>query len=302
MTPTHRLTQSHDYRESNGTGLPKSALGGRTGRVRMLESEIERLTERIEYLEREKAQVEAFAAVAAHELAEPLVMAEAYTSIVSERLGGPEHDCSREDLHTLGRSMARLRMLVESVLHEAKSGAHAIERRPVRVNPLVANCIALLQPEVAAREVQITVAKLPDVSADEALLGGVFGNLLINALKYSPRHGAQISVGGAAENGRCQYWVDSEGPTIPVEDRERIFTSFQRGRGRATRARRRARVEHLPPDRHPARRRDRRHARRRRRQPLLLHVAQLTPARHWSWRSSAAGAIASLRELTPSLR
>lgn len=157
-------------------------------------------------------------------------MTEAYASIISERLSGREHDCSRADLATVGRSMARLRMLVESVLHEARSDAHALERRPVRVNPLVANCVALLQPQIASREAEITVAELPDVSADEALLGGVFGNLLINALKYSPRRGAQIGVGGAAEDGRCRYWVDSEGPPIPAEDRERIFNSFQRGR------------------------------------------------------------------------
>ena len=98
------------------------------------------------------------------------------------------------------------------------------------MNALVADCVALLQPEIAAREAQITVTELPDVSADEALLGGVFGNLLINALKYSPRRGAQIAVGGAAETGRCRYWVDSEGPVIAADDRERIFTSFQRGR------------------------------------------------------------------------
>ena len=230
MTPTHRLTPSPDYHESNGTGLSRSTLGGRTGRLRMLEDEVERLTDRIGDLEREKARVEAFAAVAAHELVEPLVMTEAYASIISERLSGPEHDCSRADLQTLGRSMTRLRMLVESVLYEARSNAHAIERRPVSVNQLVADCITLLEPEVTAREAQVTVAELPDVSADEALLGGVFGNLLINALKYSPRRGARISVGGAAENGRCRYWVDSEGPTIPTEDRDRIFASFQRGR------------------------------------------------------------------------
>ena len=196
----------------------------------MLEHEVERLNERIETLEREKARVEAFAAVAAHDLVEPLVMTEAYSSIISERLNGPEHDGSRADLQTLVRSMARLRMLVESLLHEARSTTRAIERRPVAVGPLVADCIALLQPEIAARDAQITVAALPDATADEALLGGVFGNLLINALKYSPRRGAKIAVGGAVENGRHRYWVDSEGPVIPADDRERIFTSFQRGR------------------------------------------------------------------------
>jgi two-component system, chemotaxis family, sensor kinase Cph1 len=229
MTPAHRPTQSLDYHEANGR-LPGSTTGGRAGRMLMLERELEQLIERVEALEHEKAQMEAFAAVAAHELVEPLVMTEAYASIISDRLDGPEHVGSRADLKTVGRSMARLRLLVESVLHEARSRSKTLERRPVRVNALVADCIALLQPEIEAREAQITVGELPDAEADETLLGGVFGNLLINALKYSPRRGATIAVGGATESGRRRYWVDSEGPVIPVDDRDRIFTSFQRGR------------------------------------------------------------------------
>ena len=229
MTPTHRLTQPHDRHEK--ARVPGSTVGGRAGRVSMLEREVEVLSARVEALELEKAQVEAFAAVAAHELVEPLVMTEAYASIISERLDGPEHDGSRSDLQTVGRTMARARLLVESVLHEARSRTHPIERRPVRVNALVADCLALLQPEIEAREAHVDVDELPDATADGALLAGVFGNLLINALKYSPRRGATITIGGAVEAGRHRYWVESEGPVIATDDRTRIFTSFQRGRG-----------------------------------------------------------------------
>lgn len=229
MTPTHRLTPL-DLHEAKPTRMPGSTGGGRAGRALMLEREVEYLNSRVEALEREKAQMEAFAAVAAHELVEPLVMTEAYASIISDRLSGTEHDGSRSDLQTLARAMARLRLLVESVLHEARSRTHPIERRPVKVNPLVADCLALLQPEIDARDARVVVDELPDANADEALLGGVFGNLLINALKYSPRRGATINIGGATEQGRCRYWVDSEGPVIAVDDRTRIFTSFQRGR------------------------------------------------------------------------
>jgi light-regulated signal transduction histidine kinase (bacteriophytochrome) len=230
MTPTHRLTQPLDLHESKAARVPGSTVGGRAGRVIMLEREIEALSARVEALEREKAQMESFAAVAAHELVEPLVMTEAYASIISDRLSGSEHDGSRSDLQTVGRSMARLRLLVESVLHEARSRTHPIERRQVRVNALVADCLALLQPEIDSREARVVVGELPNATADGPLLGGVFGNLLINALKYSPRRGAMITLGGAVELGRHRYWVDSEGPVIPTDDRTRIFTSFQRGR------------------------------------------------------------------------
>ena len=103
MTPTHRLTQPIELHESKATRMLGSNVGGRADRMHMLEREIEALNARVEALEREKSQMEAFAAVAAHELVEPLVMTEAYASIISDRLDGAEHDGSRSDLQTLGR-------------------------------------------------------------------------------------------------------------------------------------------------------------------------------------------------------
>ena len=196
-----------------------------------LEVELERLTARVGELEREKAAIEAFAAVAAHELVEPLVMTEAYTAILTDRLSGPEHDSSRDDLEALGRGMARMRLLVESLLHDARSSTREVRRKPVDMNALVADCVALMQPEIAARDADIRVEHLPTVVGEEALLNGLVSNLLINALKYSPRRGAVIRIGGINELTGCRVFVDSEGPVIPLEDRVAIFESYRRGRG-----------------------------------------------------------------------
>src|SRR5690349_22601198 len=107
MTPTQRPPQPVDLHEARTTRLPGSTVGGRAGRVLMLEREVERLSAKVATLESEKRRTEAFAAVTAHELMEPLVMTEAYASILSERLGGPEHERSRADLEMLSRSMSR---------------------------------------------------------------------------------------------------------------------------------------------------------------------------------------------------
>ena len=75
-------------------------------------------------LQRQKANVEAFAAVAAHELLAALVITEAYAATVSERLDEERHADSPRDLETLGRGAARMRQLVEALLHaRAPAGA-----------------------------------------------------------------------------------------------------------------------------------------------------------------------------------
>jgi signal transduction histidine kinase len=191
----------------------------------------EALRARIEEVERENAELEAFAAVAAHELLEPLIMTEAYAALISARLDEQEHADSRRDLDALGRGAARVRRLVETLLHEARASGRKLRRRPVDLQTLVGDCVGLLAPEIQSRDAEVVVEDLPPVVGEQALLSGLFMNLLINALKYSPRRAGVIRVRAAREPTAWRVAVESEGPTIPEEDRRRIFEPFHRGRG-----------------------------------------------------------------------
>ena len=199
--------------------------------VAMLDLENERLSARVEQLNREKAALEAFAAAAAHELVEPLVVAEAYASMVSERLDDDDHAESRRDLAALGRTASRARMLIEALLQEARATDKETRLTTVDLHSVVAGCLETLAPEIAARHARMTVGELPTVVGSEPLLQGLFANLLLNGLKYSRRHRPEIIVEAVRELRGWEISVTSEGPIIPVEDRERIFEAYQRGRG-----------------------------------------------------------------------
>jgi light-regulated signal transduction histidine kinase (bacteriophytochrome) len=90
-------------------------------KVPVREAEVRRLQARIRELEREKADVEAFAAMTAHELLAAFVMTEAYAAGVSERLDAERDAYSRRGMQTLGRGAARMRLLVEALLYDARS-------------------------------------------------------------------------------------------------------------------------------------------------------------------------------------
>jgi signal transduction histidine kinase len=199
--------------------------------VAALEREVERLSRRVSDLEREKSEIESFAALAAHELVEPLIMAEAFAAMVSERLASDDHLESRADLAALSRGAARVRLLVEALLHDARAGSGAIPSAYVDLDGVLNDCLRLLGPEIDAREARVTAARLPTVWGEEASLTGVITNLLVNALKYSPRRGAHIVIEAVEEDGAWTISVESEGPAIPEEDRELIFKPFNRARG-----------------------------------------------------------------------
>ena len=131
----------------------------------------------------------------------------------------------------LRQGAARSRLLVETLLQHARVHNRPLDRVSVEVGALVRDCEAVLAPELRARCAVIDAGMLPVVSADEALIGAVFMNLLVNALKYGPRTGGTIRVRASSDNSVWCFSVRSQGNAIPLEDCARIFEPYQRGRG-----------------------------------------------------------------------
>jgi signal transduction histidine kinase len=211
-------------RRSRNENVSRAAELGR------LEAQVTELENQIAVLEAEKAALEGYAALAAHEMVTPLVIAESYASIVGERLVGPEHEASREDLRSLGRSAARARLLVESLLHDARASNRPLTLRPVDLDVVVRQIVADLEGDIADRAAHVEVSPLPQVMGDEPLLASVFSNLLVNALKYSPRQEGSISITAVREPHEWRFVISSGGPPIALEERDRIFEAYNRGR------------------------------------------------------------------------
>jgi light-regulated signal transduction histidine kinase (bacteriophytochrome) len=195
----------------------------------LLEAEAERLRARVEELERERTQLEDYVAMAAHEVLRPLVMTEAYATLISERMGHTLDLTSRHDLDTMIRISGRVRFLVESLLLDARDGHRPLHRQQVHLSEIVDDCVRMLDPEIQTREARLEIDPMPIVKGDPALLSGVFGNLLLNALKYGPRRGTDIHVSVVRSEAGWTFAVQSPGPAVPAEVRERIFDAWKRG-------------------------------------------------------------------------
>ena len=204
----------------------------------VLETDVARLSARVEQLEAEladsheqAAKLERFAAMAAHEVLKPLVMTEAFATMIAERGGHGLDLDTRRDVDTLIRISSRMRLLVEAMLMDARPGPDPMKVASVDTGEILADCVDMLGAEIRAREVKIDVAPMPVVPGDAALLAGVFGNLLSNALQYGPRSGGEIHVSAERSDAGWTFAVDSPGPAIPERDRQRIFEPWQRGWG-----------------------------------------------------------------------
>jgi signal transduction histidine kinase len=220
MTPAEQLA-----RDASTVGAPDEESPPIDHHV-----EIERLRAENARLRRERDAAEGFVALAAHELMAPLVLTEACVTMAAERLDADYADVLQAFM-VLGRGARRTRRLVESLLHEAQASSRPFRAEVVDLTELAGECIGLLGPEIAARSAHVELGALPEVAGEPELLGGLITNLLMNALKFNPRQDGAVQVGCERHGDAWVIHVDSEGPPIPDEERERIFEPFHRGRG-----------------------------------------------------------------------
>ena len=105
--------------------------------VPSLEAEPQRIDARFAELEREKSDAEAFAAMAAHELLTSVVMIDAYATAAADHLDEGLHGDAHRDIDALRRVAARTRLLVETLLHDARSHGRPLHHRAIDVNLLL---------------------------------------------------------------------------------------------------------------------------------------------------------------------
>ncbi|MDE3024291.1 MAG: GAF domain-containing protein [Acidobacteriota bacterium] len=171
-----------------------------------------------------------FVATASHELRTPL--AAVYGAIRSLRRTDVKMPAEQQELflEMIENESERLRTLVDQLLIAGRLDAGVIEVsiRAVELGPVIDDAVRAARM-TAPESIAFEVGGESDVAApaDRDLLLQVLGNLVDNAVKYSPGGGV---VAIATRNGRrgATLAVSDQGVGIPPELHERIFEKFFR--------------------------------------------------------------------------
>jgi signal transduction histidine kinase len=110
-----------------------------------------------------------------------------------------------------------------------ESGERRAAFARLELQELLRDVVEFYEP-LAENKEQHLVFKPADsatVSGDRDLLFQAFANLLDNAVKYTPPTG-DIEVGIEAQQGRVRVSVADSGPSIPKQDRDKVFRRFFR--------------------------------------------------------------------------
>ncbi len=210
-------------------GYANEVAEGRRARIPIEgRSELRRLAQALEHLRAEldgKTHVEKVTQLLAHELKSPIAALRG----ASELLADESDPDRRARLETnIALAVERLHRIVEGVLNlaRAENRDRLSDIESMDLDEVIADCVTTRAERLAAKSV--SVHHQPSgarVDGDRFLLRQALGNLLDNAIDFSPVGGAIEIASEATEDG-VTVRVRDHGPGIPDYALSRLFERF----------------------------------------------------------------------------
>jgi signal transduction histidine kinase len=188
--------------------------------------ELSAQNERLRELDRLKDE---FIGMISHELRTPLASIIGYVELLKD-----EHTSEVSTGHfaaAIDRNAQRLLHLVADLLFLSgiESGKIAVELHQGHLADIVAAAVAAMRAEAQRKHIDLvfSAATVPHSVFDPARVAQLVGNLVSNAVKFTP-DGGKVDVRLAADGDQAVLTVSDSGTGIPAADRERIFERFYR--------------------------------------------------------------------------
>jgi PAS domain S-box-containing protein len=214
-------------------GRPVRMTGVCMNVTRRKEAEIARLTA----AEEASRVKEEFLATLSHELRTPLHAILGWVQMLQSGSLPPER--VRAALEVITRNARLQAQLIEEILDVSRiiTGKLEIEQAPMLVPQLVHAALTGVEPAAASKGIRISREvpnTLSPIEGDQKRLHQVLGNVLSNAIKFTPEHG-ELGVRVFEEGAAIAIEVRDSGAGIPAEFLPHVFDRFRQADSRTTR-------------------------------------------------------------------
>ncbi len=166
--------------------------------------------------------------MASHDLKSPLNNIRIAENIL--RLNAPDRLETAQSLDMIRLMVDNMNEIISNFLDmiELQAGQLQLSLKPVSLNNVIANVIS--QYSFAAQKKSILLHNRASdgwVLADARRLVQVVGNLVNNAIKYSP-YQSEVNIHTASRDGRGIITVEDHGAGVPEQERHRLFQEYGR--------------------------------------------------------------------------
>ncbi|MCC3413602.1 MAG: PAS domain S-box protein [Microcoleus sp. PH2017_29_MFU_D_A] len=212
-----------------------------TGQVLLLIAEARDISDRkraeaeiLKALAREKELSELrakFVTMVSHEFRTPLTTIQFSAGLLQDYSAKWSEEKKSTHFVRIQLAIKRMTELLEDILVIGKIEANTLPFQPISLN-LEKFCRQLVEEQQLNDSNQHPIAFIHeggncDAQMDEKLLRQMLGNVLSNAIKYSPA-GSSVSLRLNCQNGKAVFQVQDQGIGIPQTDIERILETFYR--------------------------------------------------------------------------
>jgi len=184
--------------------------------------------------ERELSELKTrFVALTSHEFRTPLATILSSIELIDD-FGASLPEAERTELiRIIKAAIVRMTAMIDQVMLIGRAESDKLEFCPEPGDPCaIAQAVARETEQALGRRNTVRFASHGDCGrrlVDEKLLSHVLGNLVSNAIKYSPA-GSVVDLDVEAQEAMLRMRVTDRGIGIPPEDHARLFESFHRAR------------------------------------------------------------------------
>jgi signal transduction histidine kinase len=172
-----------------------------------------------------------FVASVSHELRTPLTSVVSFAHLLAEESADSMTAEQLQLLDGIDRNAKRLLRLIEDLLLLVRLETHNLPMSFTSVEPPDIVRAAVTDREPIAAEhgltLQYEVTSGPPLHCDELRVHQVLGNLISNAMKFTPT-GGRVTVRAAPTDAGWRFEVHDTGIGIPAEDLDSMFARFSR--------------------------------------------------------------------------
>ncbi len=222
------------------TEYPVRNIDGRVTHVGILVKDVtesrastETLHRLNEELTRSNSELDRFAAIASHDLAEPLRTIASALQLIEKNESTSLQPDSRKYLTYALSAARRLRGLTQGFLSYSRVQSHTRARKPVDCNASSARVLESVRTLIEESGATVHCEPLPTIFGDPELFELLLQNLIVNAVKYRRDVPPVVRLSAEHCGEGWEFAVADNGCGIGEEAQEKIFTLFARGPGRS---------------------------------------------------------------------